>query len=222
MLDDVVGDRRLHVARAVHPAVRDHVRGVAGDLRASSARSSPTRSAPTRRSPGSGQGSVGSFFIGLGVVALAFPLGIGAAIYLEEYAPRPASDAADHGNDAQSRRRAGRDLRRARLIIFVSWLEFLTRRRARVISAAFTMAVLVLPIVIITSMEAIRAVPQGLRDAGYGVGASQWEVDPRPRAPVRRARHPDRHHALARPGARRGGTAADPRRDHRVCCPRRR
>ena len=38
------------------------------------------------------------------------------------------------------------------------------------------MAVLVLPIVIITSMEAIRAVPQGLREAGYGVGASRWEV----------------------------------------------
>ena len=38
------------------------------------------------------------------------------------------------------------------------------------------MAILVLPIIIITSMEAIRAVPQGLRDAGYGVGASRWEV----------------------------------------------
>ena len=38
------------------------------------------------------------------------------------------------------------------------------------------MAILVMPIVIITSMEAIRAVPQGLRDAGYGVGASRWEV----------------------------------------------
>ena len=38
------------------------------------------------------------------------------------------------------------------------------------------MAILVLPIVIITSMEAIRAVPQGLRDAGYGIGASRWEV----------------------------------------------
>ena len=45
-----------------------------------------------------------------------------------------------------------------------------------VIAAALTMAVLVLPIVIITSMEAIRAVPQGLRDAGFGVGASRWEV----------------------------------------------
>ena len=39
-----------------------------------------------------------------------------------------------------------------------------------------TLAILVLPIVIITSMEAIRAVPRGLRDAGYGIGASRWEV----------------------------------------------
>jgi phosphate transport system permease protein len=45
-----------------------------------------------------------------------------------------------------------------------------------VIAAALTMAILVLSIVIITSMEALRAVPQGLRDAGYGVGASRWEV----------------------------------------------
>jgi phosphate transport system permease protein len=45
-----------------------------------------------------------------------------------------------------------------------------------VISAALTMAILVLPVVIITSMEAIRAVPQGLREGGYGVGSSRWEV----------------------------------------------
>ena len=61
------------------------------------------------------------------------------------------------------------------LIIFVEWLAPITSGET-VISAALTMAVLVLPIVIITSMEAIRAVPQGLRDAGYGVGASRWEV----------------------------------------------
>ena len=61
------------------------------------------------------------------------------------------------------------------LIIFVEWLEPVTPGET-VIAAALTMAVLVLPIVIITSMEAIRAVPQGLRDAGYGVGASRWEV----------------------------------------------
>ena len=44
------------------------------------------------------------------------------------------------------------------------------------IAGGLTLAVLVLPIVIITSAEAIRAVPRALREAGYGVGASRWEV----------------------------------------------
>ena len=43
-------------------------------------------------------------------------------------------------------------------------------------AAGSTLAILVLPIVIITSAEAIRAVPQALREGGYGVGATKWEV----------------------------------------------
>ena len=43
-------------------------------------------------------------------------------------------------------------------------------------AGGLTLAVLVLPIVIITSAEAIRAVPSSLREAGYGVGATKWEV----------------------------------------------
>ena len=120
-------------------------------------------------------GIYGSFFIGLGVVALAFPIGIGAAIYLEEYA-----------RDGFLTRLIMVSMRNLAgvpaviygvlgFIIFRSWLEFLTGGSS-VVAAAFTMAILVMPIVIITSMEAIRAVPQGLRDAGYGVGASRWEV----------------------------------------------
>ncbi|MSV93255.1 MAG: ABC transporter permease subunit, partial [Actinobacteria bacterium] len=61
------------------------------------------------------------------------------------------------------------------LIIFVGWLKPVTNG-GTVVAAALTLAILVLPVVIITSMEAIRAVPMGLRDAGYGVGASRWEV----------------------------------------------
>ena len=121
-------------------------------------------------------GLYGSFFIGLGVLLVAIPLGVSAAIYLEEY--------------ASQRNRFTRvilvNIRNLAgvpaviygvlgLIIFVKWLEPVTGGET-VIAAALTMAVLVLPIVIITSMEAIRAVPQGLRDAGYGVGASRWEV----------------------------------------------
>ena len=60
-------------------------------------------------------------------------------------------------------------------IIFVKWIDPVTFGDS-VIAAGLTMAVLVLPIVVITSMEAIRAVPQGLRDGGFGVGASRWEV----------------------------------------------
>ena len=44
------------------------------------------------------------------------------------------------------------------------------------IAGGLTLAVLVLPIVIITAAEAIRAVPRSLREGGYGVGASRWEV----------------------------------------------
>jgi phosphate transport system permease protein len=45
-----------------------------------------------------------------------------------------------------------------------------------VVSAGLTLAVLVLPIVIITGAEALRAVPRGIREAGFGVGATRWEV----------------------------------------------
>jgi phosphate transport system permease protein len=59
--------------------------------------------------------------------------------------------------------------------IFVEALGGITGGRS-VIAAGLTLSVLVLPIVIITSAEAIRAVPDGLREAGYGVGATRWEV----------------------------------------------
>jgi phosphate transport system permease protein len=52
------------------------------------------------------------------------------------------------------------------------------------LSGGLTLAVLVLPIVIITSMEAIRAVPLALREAGYGIGASRWEVTRRLTVPA--------------------------------------
>jgi phosphate transport system permease protein len=120
-------------------------------------------------------GLYGSFFIGLGVVLIAIPIGVGAAIYLEEYA-----------HDSRLNRFIMVNIRNLAgvpaviygvlgLIIFVGWLDPLSGGDS-VIAAGLTMAVLVLPIIIITSMEAIRAVPQGLRDAGYGVGASRWEV----------------------------------------------
>jgi phosphate transport system permease protein len=120
-------------------------------------------------------GIFGSFVIGVGVVLLTIPIGVGAAIYLEEYA-RPSR--VTNALLVNIRNLAGVPsviYGVLGLIIFVGWLEPVTGGSSAV-SAALTMAVLVLPIVIITSMEAIRAVPEGLRDAGFGVGSSRWEV----------------------------------------------
>jgi len=120
-------------------------------------------------------GLYGSFFIGLGVILVAVPLGIGAAIYLEEYATNSWFNRFIQVNIRNLAGVPAVVYGVLGLLIFTEYLDVLTGG-STVIAAALTMAVLVLPIVIITSMEAIRAVPSGLRDAGYGVGASRWEV----------------------------------------------
>jgi phosphate transport system permease protein len=120
-------------------------------------------------------GLYGSFFIGLGVILVALPLGIGAAVYLEEYA-RP--NRVTRFIQVNIRNLAGVPAvvyGVLGLTLFTDWFDFITQGKT-VIAAALTMAILVLPIVIITAMEAVRAVPQGLRDAGYGLGSSRWEV----------------------------------------------
>lgn len=120
-------------------------------------------------------GLYGSLVIGLGVVVVAIPLGVAAALYLEEYA-----------RDSRFTRLVAVNIRNLAgvpaviygvlgLTIFAGWLRPVTSGRT-VIAAGLTLAVLVLPIVIITASEAIRSVPQGLREAGYGVGATRWEV----------------------------------------------
>ena len=121
------------------------------------------------------QGLVGSLMLMVIVVVLAFPLGIAAAVYLEEYAP-----------DTRLTRLLSTNVRNLAgvpsivygllgLSIFVLVLRPVTGGLT-VISGGLTLAILVLPIVIITSAEAIRAVPQALREAGYAVGATKWEV----------------------------------------------
>ena len=82
------------------------------------------------------------------------------------------------------------------------------------------MAVLVLPIVIITSMEAIRAVPQGLRDAGFGVGASRWEVTRDHVLPYAAPGILTGAVLVGRPGARRGGAAASSSARSPACLPK--
>lgn len=134
---------------------------------------SPLSQRPERA--GVAQGIRGSLLIALFVVLLAFPLGIGAAVYLEEYA-RPTRFT--RFITLNVRNLAGVPsvvYGILGLAVFVQTLGWLTGGPS-VISGGLTIAVLVLPIVIITASEAIRAVPQAIREAGYGVGATRWEV----------------------------------------------
>ena len=121
------------------------------------------------------QGIKGSVMLAGIVAAVAFPIGIGGAIYLEEYA----------GDTFFSRflQVVVRNLAGVPsivygllgLAIFVQSLGGITGGRS-VIAGGLTLACLVLPVVIITTQEAIRAVPSELRQAGYGIGATHWEV----------------------------------------------
>ncbi len=121
------------------------------------------------------QGLVGSALLGLFVVALAFPLGIGAAVYLEEYA---SDTRVTRFVDVNIRNLAGVPSIVYGILgfaVFVSAMGSLSGG-ASVIAGGLTLSVLVLPIVVITAAEALRAVPQSIREAGFGVGATEWEV----------------------------------------------
>ncbi|MEN8235362.1 MAG: phosphate ABC transporter permease PstA [Actinomycetota bacterium] len=125
-------------------------------------------------------GILGSLAIALTVILLAVPIGIGAAIYLEEYAP---DNNLTRWIDTTVRNLAGVPsivfglLGLAIFVVVVNTIGLGGSTGGKnVIAAGITMAALVLPIVIITSAEAIRAVPHTIREAGYGVGATKWEV----------------------------------------------
>ena len=120
-------------------------------------------------------GLYGSVLIGVGVLIIAIPLGVSASIYLEEYAKESRIERFIVINIRNLAGVPAVIYGVLGLTIFVGWLRPVTNGQT-VIAASLTLAVLVLPIVIITSSEAIRAVPQGIREAGYGVGATRWEV----------------------------------------------
>jgi len=121
------------------------------------------------------QGIIGSFLMMAFVILVAFPVGIGAAVYLEEYAP---DNRLTRFIDVNVRNLAGVPsvvYGLLGLFLFVEVLEPVTGGRS-IISGGLTLSLLVLPLVIITSAEALRAVPDSIREAGYGVGATRWEV----------------------------------------------
>lgn len=103
---------------------------------------------------------------------LAFPVGVLAAIYLEEYAPRNWWTRILQTNISNLAGVPSVVYGLLGLGLFAEWL----RLDRSIISGALTLALLVLPIIIISSQEAIRAVPSTLREAAFGLGATKWQV----------------------------------------------
>ena len=104
--------------------------------------------------------------------ALAFTLGVAAAIYLEEYAARNWLAKVIQIN-------IGNLAGVPSIVYGILGLEIFVRFMAlgkSVLAGSFTLALLVLPIVIIASEEAIRAVPPSIREGGYALGATRWQT----------------------------------------------
>lgn len=123
------------------------------------------------------QGIIGTAMLALMVSLLSFPIGILTAVYLEEYAP---PNVLTRIIDVNIRNLAGVPsvvYGLLGLAAFVGLFSTLGVGNGRnILTGGLTLAVLILPLVIITSAEAIRAVPNAIREAGYGIGASRWQV----------------------------------------------
>ena len=114
------------------------------------------------------------------VAMVAFPIGIGTAIYLEEYAPDNRFTRFIRTN---IRNLAGVPSIVYGILGFAVFVRFIDSiglggpgTGKNVLAGGITLAALVLPITIITASEALRAVPDSIREAGFGVGATRWEV----------------------------------------------
>jgi phosphate transport system permease protein len=136
---------------------------------------SPLSSRPDRA--GVLQGIIGTAMLAVMVSVLAFPIGILTAIYLEEYAP---ANAVTRFIDINIRNLAGVPSVVYGLLGLAAFVAIFSAvgvgNGRNILSGGLTLAVLILPLVIITSAEAIRAVPTAIREAGYGIGASRWQV----------------------------------------------
>jgi len=109
----------------------------------------------------------------MGLTALfVFPIGVGASVYLEEYAPKNWLISAIRLNIS--------NLAGVPSIVYgILGLTLFVRAMAlerSVMAGALTIALLILPIIIIASQEAIRAVPVALRQGAYALGATRWQT----------------------------------------------
>jgi phosphate transport system permease protein len=102
----------------------------------------------------------------------SFPLAVGAAIWLEEYAPRHWLTRIIQTNIANLAGVPSIVYGILGLALFVRALGF----DRSILSGALTLTILILPVIILASQEAIKAVPDSIRQAAYALGATRWQV----------------------------------------------
>ncbi|MEK6550444.1 MAG: phosphate ABC transporter permease PstA [Pseudomonadota bacterium] len=115
---------------------------------------------------------VGTCLVMLVTVVTAVPLGVAAAVYLEEYAPRNWMTDLIEINVSNLAGVPSIIYGLLALGLFVYALDF----GQSILSAGLTLALLILPMVIVATRESIRAVPGSIREAAYAVGATKWQT----------------------------------------------
>jgi|688.fasta_scaffold56796_4 phosphate transport system permease protein len=115
---------------------------------------------------------VGTLWVTLLVALITLPIGIGAAIYLEEYAGRGRIARLLKINISNLAGVPSIVYGIFGLAIFVRGLDL----GRTVFAASLTLSLLILPVVIISSAEALKAVPPSQREAAYALGATRWQV----------------------------------------------
>ena len=129
---------------------------------------------PSRAAERSGFNSAiwGTIWVVCGAATFSFMIGVGSAVYLEEYSGRNWFTGLLKTNIANL---AGVPSVVYGLLGLALFVDLMNVGRT-VLAGALTMGLLILPIVILASQESLRAVPLGLRQAAYGMGATRWQV----------------------------------------------
>jgi phosphate transport system permease protein len=129
---------------------------------------------PSRKAENAGilSAAVGTMLIMLVTALVALPVGVAAAIYLEEYAPKNWFTGIIEINVTNLAGVPSIIYGLLALGLFVYQFNF----GQSVLTAGLTLALLILPIVIVATRESLRAVPKAIREAAYGLGATRWEV----------------------------------------------
>jgi phosphate transport system permease protein len=115
---------------------------------------------------------IGSIYVLLITTIVAFPLGVATAIWLEEYAPAGRLRAFVETNIANLAAVPSVVYGILGLAVFVRYLAL----GRSILAGALTLALLILPVIIIASQEAVRAVPNSIRLGAYALGATRWEA----------------------------------------------